>query len=45
MGGAYSTHVREEECIQVFGKEAGRKDHQEDFDVGGRIVLKWTLGK
>jgi hypothetical protein len=40
MGGACSTHEKGKKCIQRFGGKARRKNHQEDLDVGRRIILK-----
>jgi hypothetical protein len=42
MGRTRSTHGGEKECIEDFGGKA-RRDHYEDLDVGGRIILKWIL--
>lgn len=39
MGGAYSPHDREEGCIKGFGGQT-RRDHWEDLDACGRIILK-----
>jgi hypothetical protein len=29
----------------MMGKPEGERDHYEDPDVGGRIILKWILDK
>jgi hypothetical protein len=42
MGGACSNHMGEKELIQGFGRKV-RKDHYEDLDVGGKIILIWIL--
>jgi hypothetical protein len=34
--------MREEECIENHGGKARKK---KNLDVGGRIILKWILGK
>jgi hypothetical protein len=36
MDRAYSTHVREEECIEGFGWKSRRR---EDLDIGDRVIL------
>jgi hypothetical protein len=33
-----------ERCSDDFGWEA-RRDHWEDLSLGGRITLRWTLGR
>jgi hypothetical protein len=36
----------QDRCIQGFGRGDPReRDHLEDIDVDGRIILKWTLKK
>jgi hypothetical protein len=46
MGGACSTHRSDEKCIRDFGrKKPEGKGHSEDPGVGGKIILKWILGK
>jgi hypothetical protein len=46
MGRAYSMHGGEDECVQDFWWEDQKeRDHQEDIDVGGRIILKRILEK
>jgi hypothetical protein len=46
MGGACSTHRRDENCIQNFlsGNLKGR-DHSEDLGVDERIILEWIIDK
>jgi hypothetical protein len=44
MGGECSTYG--ERCIQRFGGGKLReRDHLEDSDVDGRIILRWTFRK
>jgi hypothetical protein len=44
MGRTCGTKEGEEECIQNFGWESQKeRDHYEDLNVGGRIILKWIL--
>ena len=46
MGVACSTYGREERYIQSFGgRKPEGKNHLEDPDVDGRIILKWLLRK
>jgi len=45
LGRAYGMHGEEERCIQGFGGEPAVKDHLEDPDVDGRIILRWILRK
>jgi hypothetical protein len=46
MGGAYSTHVMFEKCIQNIGHKIQKGgDHLEDQSIGGRIILGWILKK
>jgi hypothetical protein len=45
MGGAFSTYVRKERCIQgLMGRPEGI-DHLENLGVDGRILLKWIFVK
>jgi len=41
MGGAYSTHGRDENCMQIFwlGNPNGR-DHTENLGLDGKIILE-----
>jgi hypothetical protein len=41
VGGTCGTHGGGERCLQGFGWEA----RKEDLGVGGRITLRWTLGR
>ena len=48
MDGTCSKYGREERCIQGFGGEASERDHLEDLDLDGRIILrrifmKWNV--
>jgi hypothetical protein len=45
MGGSYSTTGRGEKYIQHFGRKTGGKNHSEDLDADGRIILKWIREK
>jgi hypothetical protein len=42
MGGACSTHGGDKR--NAYRKESWKeRDHQENLDVGGRIILRWIL--
>jgi len=44
MGRACGTYGVEGRCIQGFGGETPRgKDHVQDLDVDGKIILKWIF--
>jgi hypothetical protein len=44
MNGARSTYDGEEKCMQSFGGGNLRKrDHLDDPDVDGRMILKWIF--
>ena len=43
MDGACSTNTRQECCIQGFGGDLRDRDHLEDLDIDGRMLLKWIL--
>jgi hypothetical protein len=41
LGGACSTYVGEERCIQVsVGKSEGKREQLEDLGINGRIILR-----
>jgi hypothetical protein len=42
MGGACTSNGKEKECVRVTGRNKER-DHWEDEDVGGWIILGWIL--
>jgi len=44
VGSAYSTHGKNEKCIQNSTRKTWR-DHFRGTDVGGSIILKWFLRK
>jgi len=37
--------MRDDKCIQSFGRRTGREENSEDLGVDGRVILEWTLGK
>jgi len=46
MGGECSTYGGKEKCIQGFGEGNLReRDHLEDRNIDGRIVLRWIFRK
>jgi hypothetical protein len=46
MGGAYSTHGRDEKYIQSFFPENLKVREQSEYPgVDGTIILEWILGK
>ena len=46
MGGSCDTYGRHEICIQGFlGRDMRERDHLEDTDKSGRIILRWISGK
>ena len=46
MGGACGTYGGRERCAQGFGGgDLRERDHWEDQDVDGRIILRWILKK
>jgi hypothetical protein len=44
MGRACSTH-RKKMHIGFWWESQKERDHYEDLDVGGRIILRWILEK
>jgi hypothetical protein len=45
MGGACSTHGRDEKCVYNFDrKNVNGRNHSEDLGINGK-VLEWILGK
>jgi hypothetical protein len=40
---AYSTHERDEECMQGFGGKPDEKRSLGCLDVGGWKILKWIF--
>jgi hypothetical protein len=42
--GTCDTHGRDEKYKILIGKSEGKRS-LEDLGVGGRIILKWMLGK
>jgi hypothetical protein len=47
VGGTCGTHGGVERCSQGIrgGGAPNVRDHYEDLGVGGRIILRWTLGR
>jgi len=46
MGGACSKYGEQERCIQGFGwGNLWDRDHLEDPDADGRIILRWIFTK
>jgi len=45
MGGACSTHERDEKCIKNVGENQKGRNNSEDLCVDGRIILKLILGE
>jgi hypothetical protein len=46
MDGAFSTHGRNEKCLQYFWlKNLTRRDNSEDLEIDGRIIVDWTALK
>jgi hypothetical protein len=43
IGMECSTHGRRGLHTEFLWERQKELDHQEDLDVGGRIILKWTL--
>jgi hypothetical protein len=45
VGGTCGTHGGEEKCLEFWlGGPKGRH-HCEDLSVGGRITLRWNIGR
>jgi hypothetical protein len=45
MGWTCSAYGRDERRIQGFGEKTRERDHLEDPDVDGRVILRWTFRK
>jgi hypothetical protein len=46
MGGTCGSHGGGEKCFTGFWLGGPKvRDHWEDVGVGGRITLRWTLGR
>jgi hypothetical protein len=43
MGGAHSTHRRDEKCIKNLVRKPEGEDNLEDLDMDGRVILQWIL--
>jgi hypothetical protein len=44
VDGECSAHARDEKCLQMLVEIRKGRDHSEDLDIDGRIILKWNLG-
>jgi hypothetical protein len=46
VGGTCGTHGEGERYLEDFGWETAKvRDNWEDLGIGGRITLRWTLGR
>jgi hypothetical protein len=45
VGGTCGTHEGGERYLQGFGEGPKARDHWEDLGVGGKIKLRWILGR
>jgi hypothetical protein len=43
MGRACTTHGEKKNACRILEGKPEGKNYQEDLDVAGRIILKWTL--
>jgi len=45
MDGALARMRKVNEYKILVGKTEGKRDHSEELDVDGKIILDWRLGK
>jgi hypothetical protein len=45
MSGSCSTHGRDENAYNVWLGNLNGRDHSDDIETDGRIILEWILGK
>jgi hypothetical protein len=45
MSGACRTHGRDEKFVVFWLENLKGRDHSEDMDIDGRIILGWVLRK
>jgi hypothetical protein len=45
MGGSYSIHGRLEMHTICYLENLKGRDHSEDLDIDGKIILEWFFGK
>jgi hypothetical protein len=45
MGGACSTHGRDEKCIKILNGKPEGGDHAKYLGVNVKIILEWCSGK